>query len=147
MEYKEKRCKFFNSGHCKYKLDCTFSHPCEIFQVYLKGGKFDQKVCENRHPKACKWLEGKSGCNREDCDYLHVTLARDDGQQDKARKFFPCAGCKSCFDDISCVIEHEVDNVGFNLCLNCDGWIKHKERVVTPGWSIFDENGYLRTDV
>ena len=138
-----KKCKYFNSGHCKYKVECKFSHPSEICQVYLEGGKCE-KLCENRHPKVCKWFQGKSGCRRADCDYLHVTLAHDDGQQDKAHKFFPCAGCKNSYDDMSCVVRHEENNGGFNLCLNCDGWIKNKEMVLTPGWSIFYQNGHLR---
>jgi hypothetical protein len=146
-ENRLRKCKFFNSGYCKFKSDCKFSHPVEICKVYLEGGKCDYKLCNDRHPKVCKWLQGERGCKRIDCEYLHVTLALDDGQVNRAHKYFPCAGCKNCFDDISCVVQHELNTVGFNLCLNCDSWIKHKENVLTPGWSIFDKEGYLRRDV
>ena len=56
-----KKCKFFNSGHCKYKVKCKFSHPSETCQIYLEGGKCDRKLCEHKHPKVCKWLQGESG--------------------------------------------------------------------------------------
>jgi hypothetical protein len=64
-----------------------------------------------------------------------------------AHKDFSRAGCKSCFQDIACVVQHEVNDVSFNLCLNCEGWIKQKYMVLMPGWTIFDQNGYLRNDV
>ena len=136
-----------NSGHCKYKSGCRFSHPIETCKNYLEEGKCDRKQCTERHPKICKWWQGKRGCKRDDCDYLHDTLACDDGQLKTAHKEFPCAGCKSVFQDSSCVVHHKVNDVGFNLCLNCEGWIKHKEMVLMSGWTIFDQNGYLRTDV
>ena len=116
----------FNSG-CKYKSDCKFSHPIETCKIYLEEGKCDIKQCKNRHPKICKWWQGKQGCKRDDCDYLHVTLACDDGQLKMAQKDFPCAGCKSCFQDISCVVQHEVNDVSFNLCLNCKGGLSIKK--------------------
>ena len=37
-------------------------------------------------------LRSVSGCRRTDCDYLHVTLARADGQSNIAQKYFLCAG-------------------------------------------------------
>ena len=36
-----KRCTFFNSGHCKYKMECKFSHLREVCKVYLEEGKTD----------------------------------------------------------------------------------------------------------
>ena len=142
-----KKCKYFNSGYCKFKTDCKFLHPKEICTIYLEGGECDRKLCKNRHPKVCKWLQGKSGCQRNDCDYLHVTLARDDEQRNKTHKSFPCAGCKNCYDDISCVVQYRMNNIAFNLCLNCESWIQHKDKVLTPGWTMFDQNGDLRSDV
>ena len=29
-ENKEKKCRYFNKGHCKYKTVCRFSHPSEV---------------------------------------------------------------------------------------------------------------------
>ena len=111
-----KRCKFFNSGYCKYKLECKFSHPKEVCKVYLEEGKCNQKQCKNRHPKVCKWLKRESGCKRADCDYLHVTLARDDEHRNKTHKSFPCAGCKNCYDDISCVVQYRMNNIAL-ICV------------------------------
>ena len=133
----KKKCRHFNSGHCRYKSDCRFSHPIETCKIYLEEGKCERKQCKDRNPKICKWWQGRRGCKRYDCDNLHATLARDDGQLKMAHKDFPCDGCKSGFQDIICVVQHEVNDVGFNLCLN---WIKHKEMVLMSGWTIFDQN-------
>ena len=80
-------------------------------------------------------------------DYLHDTLARDDVQQNQAHKIYPCAGCKNCYDDATCIVQHVVQNTAFYLCLNCEDWIRNKEMVINPGWSLFDGNGDLRRDV
>ena len=46
----------------------------------MGGGKCARKSCRDRHPKVCKlWSKSKSGFKRgEECDFLHVTLARSD---------------------------------------------------------------------
>ena len=142
----EKKCRYHNRGHCKYKKECRFRHSNNICKTHLEDGKCDQKVCQNRHPKVCKWWQGNSGCRRIDCDYLHVTLASDD-EQVKAHKRFPCAGCKNCYDDETCVVHHIVNSAEFFLCLNCEDWIRQKDLIINPGWSLFDHNGDLRTDV
>ena len=116
-------------------------------KIYWEGGKCAQKSCENRHPKICKWSQGKSGCKRHNCDYIHVTLVRDDEQQVEAHKYFPCAGCKSVFEDEVCVVQHVVENTAFVLCLNCESWIQYKDKVIAPGWSLFDHNGDLKANV
>ena len=100
-----------------------------------------------RHPKHCKWFQKRSGCRRADCDYLHDTLACDDVQLIQAHKTYTCAGCKNCYDDARCIVQHVVGNKSFFLCLNCEDWIKHKELILNPGWSLFDGNGDLRKDV
>ena len=142
-----KKCRYFNRGHCKFKLECRFSHPKEICAKILEVRKCEQHLCKMRHPKPCKWDQGRGGCRRQDCDYLHVTLACDDDHQSRAHKNYPCAGCKNCYDDITCVVEHTVKNTVFLLCLNCEDWIRRKDMVINPGWSLFDHNGDLRTDV
>ena len=146
-ENKDKKCKYYNRGYCKYKAECKFSHPNKICIVYLEGGRCDMKACKERHPKICKWSQVSSGCRRQNCDYLHITLASDDGRQKEAHKTFPCVGCKNCYDDATCVVQHSIQNTSFYLCLNCDAWISHKERVLTPGWSLFNQYGELRRDV
>ena len=146
-EKKDKKCKYFDRGHCKYKTECKFSHPDKICKDYLERRKCDPKTCKARHPKICKWSQQRSGCRRQNCDYLHVTLASDDRRQINAHKSFPCIGCQNCYDDVACVVQHKIENSSFYLCLNCEDWIKHKEKIITPGWSLFDHNGALRRDV
>ena len=147
VEKKGKKCKYFNGGHCKYKSECKFSHPKETCKLYLEGRKCDQKECNQRHPKVCKWSQRSSGCKRNDCDYLHVTRAGDDGKQTQAHKSYLCQGCKNCYEDKTCVVQNIVSHIPFYLCLNCDEWIKHKDKIMTPGWSLFNQNGDLRRDV
>ena len=131
------------------EIKLSVGHPSQICSTYLEEGKCEVKTCASRHPKMCKWMRAATGCRSENCDYLqvHVTLASDDGQQNIAHKSFSCACCKSCFDDIACVVQHDVNSGGFNLCLNCESWIQHKDKVLTPGWTILDQNGYPRRDV
>ena len=33
------------------------------------------------------------------------------------------------------------------FCLNCHDWIKDKSAVFEAGWTMFDEAGFLRTDI
>ena len=113
----------------------------------MESGKCEEKDCPKRHPKVCKWLKTASGCRRQDCDFLHVTLTLDDGNQNEAHKSYPCMGCKNVFEDKICVVPHIADYKRFFLCLNCDGWIIKKNEIFLPGWSLFDENGHLKQDV
>ena len=57
---------------------------------------------------------------------------------------FKCEGCKYIWEEKSCVVEHVVENMKVFFCLNCDDWIQHKANVFNPGWTLFDEEGYLR---
>ena len=50
-----KKYKYFNKGHCKYKLACKFAHPREVCENHLGAGKCYEKLCKSRHPKVCKW--------------------------------------------------------------------------------------------
>ena len=57
LENKKKKCRYSNSGHCKYKMDCKFSHPKEVCKIYFAGGgnvpknrvKTDIQRCVNGH--------------------------------------------------------------------------------------------------
>ena len=126
---KSKKCKYFNRGYCKYKFKCKFVHPGEICTIYLEGKRCDDKNCEDRHPKVCKWwLQG--GCRGRNCDYLHVTSVHDDDKKNEAHKNFPCYGCKNCYDDRTCVVQHVVQNTTIFLCINCDSWITRKDKIM-----------------
>ena len=41
---------------------------------------------------------------------------------------------------MTCVVQCFVGTTGFFICL-------HKEQIINPGWSLFDANGDLSTDV
>ena len=127
-------------------MECRFRHSNQICRTHIEGGKCDTNACQDRHPKVCKWwLQGD--CGRNNCEYLHVTLVHDDDKQKDVHKYFPCHGCKNCYDDRTSVVQHMVQNRNIFLCLNCDSWIEKKDQIMTSGWSIFDQNGDLRRDV
>ena len=48
-----KKCRYYNTGYCKYKQKCKFIHSNET----CKNQQCDGKGCSKRHPKACKWNE------------------------------------------------------------------------------------------
>jgi antitoxin component YwqK of YwqJK toxin-antitoxin module len=77
-----RKCRYYDRGHCKYKLRCRYFHQRGICQAYFENGKCDRNNCVERHPKTCKyWLKSKEGCKRKTaCNFMHVTLAQDDGK-------------------------------------------------------------------
>jgi hypothetical protein len=105
-------------------------------------------LCKERHPKVCKWFVKEVGCKRENCDFLHVTLAtNDDNEKAHKKSDLKCAGCKSTFESESYVVNHTIKERTLVFCLNCDDWIQNKEEVLKTDWSLFDANGDLRRDV
>ena len=103
--------------------------------------KCERKDCQKRHPKRCKWMSSQVGCRRLDCDYLH------DANERKLASNFKCVGCKNTWSDKMCVVEHIVQNQRVNFCLNCDDWVKYKERIFDQGWTLLDDAGFLRTGI
>ena len=146
---KRKRCRYFNRGFCKYKNKCRFVHPNKICIIYLKNQTCNEKSCIDRHPKLCKWTKSSGGCKREDCDYLHSFGEETDTDTKNmdAPKDFKCEGCKYTWEDKSCVVEHFVEHKKVFFCLNCDDCIQHKANVFDEGWTLFDNEGYLRQGI
>ena len=139
---KEKRCRYYNHGFCKYREKCRFIHPKEVCQVYIEG-KCEEQSCQNRHPRACKWFQGESGCRRsEDCDYSHDKLVCGN-KKVKSYQNYKCAGCKHEWQEKCFVVQHNLKNMEVFFCLNCDEWIKDKDKVFDFGWSLFDQDGNL----
>ena len=66
-------CKYYNTGFCKFKAQCTSYHPTNICP---KTGCRD-KACPNRHPKKCRY---KDQCRRRStCLYCHdKTFSQDE---------------------------------------------------------------------
>ena len=138
---KRKKCRYFNRGYCKF-TKCRYIHPEKLRSIYLEGGNCDQS-CPDRHPKVCKWIESVGGCRRDNCAYLHTDERSD---RDACRRY-KCEGCKTLWDSKNHVVEHDIQNKITFFCLNCEDWIRKKENVFVEGWSLFDNDGYLRHDV
>ena len=63
------------------------------------------------------------------------------------RSEYKCVSCNYTWKDEICVVEHNINNTNVFFCLNCDDWVKEKTAVLDYGWSLFDEDGFLRHDV
>ena len=81
------------------------------------------------------------------CDFLHVTLAKDDQTEKEEPRYYNCVGCRCDWTDKSCVIEHVINDHRDYFCLNCEDWVKDKTKVLDKNWTMFDERGNLRYDV
>ena len=148
-----KKCKYFNRGHCKYKVRCSYTHPKEICKRYLEQGKCNQIKCNERHPKVCKfWSTSRNGCKRgSSCNFLHVDLANSEtrlGASDmELNEEFQCISCESQWTEKRCVVEHMIKDHVVYFCLNCEDWVQHTDEVLEAGWKLFDQAGNLRNDV
>ena len=141
IQSKKRKCRYFNRGYCKYKDKCRYMHSKNICTQYLQSMKCDKKDCDGRHPKTCKWLRTQGGCKRgSDCGYLHNMCGEETEK-------FECVSCKYSWEDKNCVVEHLVRNMKKFFCLNCDDWVKDKQKVLEHGWSLFDDEGYLKVDL
>ena len=100
-----------------------------------------------RHPKSCKWDQGKRGCNRgQECLYLHGNANLDDNVENLNNfeaENYECVSCRCSWNDRKCVKEHNIRSTKVFFCLNCDDWVKDKSSVFEQGWSLFDQAGYL----
>ena len=55
--------------------------------------------------------------------------------------------CKSVFENKECVVQHLVKSTAFLLCFNCEDWIKFKDEFKTKGWTLYDQNEDLKTNI
>ena len=111
----------------------------------MESQKCLKRVCQKRHPKICVWFNKPRGCFRQECDFLHVTLAEEESPNERSE--IVCAGCKNAWEDVDCFKMHIIKGTVQHFCLNCDGWIINKHEVLIKGWTLYDENGDLRRDV
>ena len=49
--------------------------------------------------------------------------------------------------DKDCLVKHTVKNQQVYFCLNCNDWVKNKERVFDQGWTLLGEDGFLRMEI
>ena len=59
------KCKYFNTGFCKFKSECKFQHT---ETVCLQNNCKDKK-CPHRHPEPCRF--GEFCRRRTSCYYKH----------------------------------------------------------------------------
>ena len=76
-----KRCRYDNGGYCKYQNRCKFKHFQTVCEMFLKDGKCEDKNCDNRHPKICRyWRDDKECVRNEHCKYLHKNSTVEEGE-------------------------------------------------------------------
>ena len=64
----ENICKFNKSGYCKFKTNCKYKHV----NVVCDDDKCDQRVCEKRHPRKCKYFTNFGDCKLgPNCAFAH----------------------------------------------------------------------------
>ena len=145
-EKKAHKCRYFNVGYCKYKEKCRFTHPEETCKEYVEG-KCEGNSCPRRHPKACKWFRGSTGCRRkEERDFSHDTIVcirEKNNSPQNSIDSYKCVSCDYEWSESNCVVKHILKNKEVYFCLNCDDWVKDKSRVLDKGWSLFDMAGNL----
>ena len=95
----------------------------------------------------CKWFKKEVGCKRQNCDFLHDTLANTENVAKKEVSSYKCAGCKDTWQNERCVVKHVFADKQIYLCLNCDDWITKKSEVIKSDWTLLDGQGNLRRDV
>ena len=62
-------CKFYQTGFCKYKQNCTNRHEHELC---TNIDECKEKGCNKRHPTICKKFRDKGKCRFDiDCAYHH----------------------------------------------------------------------------
>ena len=61
-------CQHNQSGYCKHGMLCFKRHENKICP---KNKKCEDKVCEMRHPKRCKFFDMNNKCRFENCAYSH----------------------------------------------------------------------------
>ena len=45
------------------------------------------------------------------------------------------------------LVMHEIENTSVLFRLNCDNWVKNKVAVFDLGWSLLDNEGFLRNGI
>ena len=68
----EIKCKYFDTGFCRLKDKCPFSHKSpKICEAYKNGTKCQSQSCYERHPKLCRYFKRGFCFRNESCLYFH----------------------------------------------------------------------------
>ena len=86
------------------------------------------------------------GRRKDQFEFSHDTFVCSDTQR-KEQKSFKTHGCKSEWRESKFVVGHIIHGSQLYFCLNCDDWIRDKNRVHDHGWSLFDLDGNLNNFV
>ena len=62
-------------------------------------------------------------------------------------KEYKCESCKYTWESKECVVKHVLEDMEVYFCLNCEDWVQYKQNVFKEGWSLFDKEVFLRTDI
>ena len=54
VKYKERKCRYYDKGICKYKSKCGYFHPNQICEEYERTGNCQGHNCKDRHPERCR---------------------------------------------------------------------------------------------
>ena len=134
--------EFSNLG----KILFRFVHPDTIWNNYSESQMCKAQDCKDRHPKTCKWIGSIGGCTctREACVYLHTKGEEKANTNLENVEEFECERWKHTWNNKSYVVEHMINQRKVYFCLNCDDWIEYKSEVFNEGWTLLNEEGFLR---
>ena len=138
---RRKVCRYYNTAYCKYRGECRFFHSDTICKLHIDSGVCRKKECFERHPKTYKWLKCKGGCRQSNCLYSHVLSSVSKS------KSYTCSGCLDTWTKRECVKDYIIYDKAVFFCLNCDDWIGEKSRVFDQGWTLLDDQGFLRRGI
>ena len=99
-------CLFFQNKYLWPFHICSmvWNLPLEKLTVnnLLLSFHIDPQYCSRSY----KWLASEVGCKRNDCEYPHDTLSRNEIQA----KNFKCVSCKDTWTDSSCEVKHTIND-------------------------------------
>ena len=84
------KCHHHNRGYCKSKDECEKKHSEDI----CENIKCSEEKCDKRHPYECKFGIRCKFEKKNECMYLHSTLASDDGRFKSLQKQYEKKTCK-----------------------------------------------------
>ena len=119
---KEMKCRYFNKGYCKLKIDCELYHPQIICKTFDKTGMCSQPFCSDRHQRICKyWKRGV--CFRGDtCHFRHRNFDRKPIKDNLTNKTMKtCDRCRKTSQ-----IFYYCEFCYHDFCLLCTNEAAHK---------------------
>ena len=83
------RCRYWNRGFCREGDKCHYIHKEEDCKEYLKRQICEDRKCEGRHRRLCRYYNSPKGCYRKDsCQYLHIKSGNIDRNSPDERNIY-----------------------------------------------------------